>query len=230
MCMIAAGLTEKYGVLASDSATYCFEDKSITHQAPKTSIVNGKYLMTFVGTNMYFSNIDWAKFDLPLQNLSVYLQDYLQRTKPNIEDIIKKTTGNGEEPKPDFCAYVIGLYNKRPTMVVLNSFKNFKPSFLWATNGIKFATLYHGDDSCKDRIFKESTRFMNDIAKTKYYESRSPGLIGEILSRGIYHKSDLELSIGDKRKYAGGMVNAGYITNAGLTYPLSGLEVINGSR
>jgi len=226
--MIAAGLNKDYGVLAADSASYSPEDGKIEYESGKLSLIRNRYLMAFVGTNLYFTRMDWKRFDLPLKNLSLYLQGYLREIKTDVENSLKESIKDEQDSKPNFCLYVLGLHNQYPTLVQLNSFKDFAPRYLWSDNGMKFSTMLYGNDNPeKGEIFKQSTQYMNELSKG--YESHTPGLVAEILTRGIYKKADLEMKIGDKRKYAGGVVNAAFISKTGSIQMLSGLEVVNGT-
>jgi len=226
--MIAAALTSEYGVLAADSASYSPEDKKIGYETGKLSLIRNRYLMAFIGTNLYFTRMDWRRFDLPLKNVSLYLQGYLKEIRPDVESSLKETIEDKDEQNPHFCLYVLGMHNHYPTLVQLNSFKDFAPRYLWSDDGLKFSTLLYGDDNPKKgEVFKESTKYMTELAKR--YGNHTPGLVGEILTRGIYKKADLEMKIGDKRKYAGGIVNAAFMSKAGQIQQLSGLEVIYGT-
>jgi hypothetical protein len=248
MCFIAAAVTKDSGVLACDSANYNTETGEMSFETPKLSIWNGKYLATFVGTNTYFSRIDEKKFLLPMDQLSLYLQGYLKEMKPDVENLMKESISDPDENKPYFCLYVMGLHGKRPTLAQFNSFLDFAPKYLWndGSQPVKFATLLYGDDSVpgKAQIFKDSTKFMeaeaekyrlkpgtgNSDVNVYQHQSLTPGLLAEILTRGIYKKADLEETIGTKKKYAGGSVSAGVVHSDGRIYSLSGMEVISGSR
>ena len=226
--MIAAGINDQFGVLAADSAMYDNDSKKIYFESGKVSLIKDKYLMTFIGTPLYFSRIDWTRFELTLKGLSLYLSDYLRNMKPDVEKEIAKTTDDKDDRIANFCLFVMGLHNNRPTMVQFNSFKNFEPRYIWSENELKFSTIYYGDNEEKNNVFKESSEYMKKLS-TKY-EKPSVGLVAEILARGIYKKADLEENIGDKKKYAGGIVNAGFVTSLGSVHSLSGLEVIYGSN
>jgi hypothetical protein len=235
--MIAAGLSKDFGVLASDSAMYSTDDGSMTFESGKLSCWQGKYLISFIGTRLYFSRIDPSKFGLPLNGLSLYLQGYLRGMKPDIGNMMKELIEDPDENKPNFCLYVLGLHGKKPTLAQFNSFVDFKPRFLWTEGeGVQFSTILYGDDSKPEKaeLFKETTKFMEELAKgwkenkvSGEKTSFTPGLIGEILARGIYKKADLEMKIGLKKKYAGGIVNAAGFDSEGRIIQLSGIEFLS---
>lgn len=242
MCMIAACVTKDFGVLAADSAQYIADVGDISFEVGKVAKI-GKYLVTFIGTPLYFVNLDKAKFSLPLDQLSFYLSTFFKSERPGIEEAMKEGIKDEEENSPHLCVYVMGLYAKRPTLAQFNSFLDFKPKYIWTDDSdLKFATIIYGDDSNPDKqsMFKESSKFMEDLAK-KWFDKPevesphkfatlvvSPGLVAEILARGIYKKADLEMEIGYKKKYAGGMVHAAAVKRDGLIYSLSTVEVLNG--
>lgn len=168
-----------------------------------------------------------------MDQLSLYLQGYLKEMRPDVEALMKESIPDPDENRPHFCLYVLGLHGKRPTLAQFNSFLDFAPKYLWSDGyeQPKFSTLLYGDDSVpgKAQIFKEATKFMEEEAK-KRTGQMTPGLLGEILTRGIYRKADLEETIGTKKKYAGGVINAAVVKSDGTIYSLSGMEVINGGR
>ena len=232
--MIAAGVTKDFGVLASDSASYVSDEGEMSFESPKLVSI-GKYLLTFIGTPLYFSRIDRSRFGVKLNELSLYLQDYLKGIRRDVDDLLKQSITDPDENQPNFCLYVLGVHGNYPTLAQFNSFNDFKPKYLWSDNGLKFSSVLYGDDSKpeKQAMFKETTKFMEEEAKR--IGTVTPGVVGEILTRGIYKKADLEMNIGTKKKYAGGMVNAAVIRNDGTLAPLSGIEivppeVINGRR
>lgn len=226
--MIACGINKDFGVLAADSAQYLTDKGEISFEVTKVVKI-GKYLMTFIGTSLYFVNMDRSKFNLPLDQLSHYLSTFFRSEKPNVEETMKEHIQDEDENKPHLCVYVMGLHAKRPTLAQFNSFLDFRPKYLWSDNELKFSTILYGDDSKpeKQAMFKESSIYMEEIIKTFDCEP-SPGLVGEALTRGIYKKADLEMKIGLKKKYAGGMVQAAVIKKDGLIYSLTTVEVLNG--
>jgi len=132
-----------------------------------------------------------------------------------------------DEAKPHLCVLLMGMHKGFPTLAQFNSFLDFKPRYLYSEAGPKFSTILYGDDSKPEKaaIFKEATSYME--MRAARFEELTPGLMGEILTRGIYQKADAEMKIGTKKKYAGGMVNAAAVTPAG-TYPLSGFQAVGG--
>jgi hypothetical protein len=233
MCMLVGAITKEFGVIACDSAMYDTEKGETSFEARKLSFWKDRYWVSFVGSSLYFSGIDVEKFALPLDQLSLYLQQHLRTARPDVENLMKEGIADPDEARPYFCMYVLGLHGKRPTIAQFNSFQEFAPKYLWAKDGetIKFTTLLYGDDSIpgKAQIFKDATAYMEELTK-KNVRELTPGLVGEILTRGIYHKADLEEGIGLKKKYAGGIVNAGVCKSDGTNFALSGVEILNGSR
>lgn len=218
MCIATCGLTKDYGVIASDSAEWNPTTKSMTFDKPKLMIVGGKHLMTFIGSTLFLTKIEKDKFNLPFDCLSVYLSEYLREINSSVQET---SLGLSGEPAR-LCLFLLGIHGGKPTLAQFNSFLNFKPEFLWCDDGIKFSTIYYGDDSNKNEIFKKSTEFM-EKESNKYKENINHGLVGEILTRGIYHKADLEEQIGDKVKYAGGVVSVARIHSDGQVYAPSNL-------
>ena len=226
--MIATGITKDFGVMASDSASYVADAGKIAFETPKLSIIGNKYILSFLGTPLYFSRLDVSKFTLPMNALSLYVQEYLRSMKKDVENILDQTVQDTDEKEPNFCLYVLGMHGKRPMLAQFNSFLDFAPRYLWSDNGLKFSSVLYGDDSNKEKqaMFKESHDYM--VKSAGKIPEVTPGLVGEILTRGIYHKADLEEKIGTKKKYAGGIVNAAGIMKDGKIFSLSGVEVVNG--
>lgn len=223
MCMIAATVTKDFGLIGTDSAQYDTSRNEVSFEAQKL-FSNGKYLMTFIGTPLYFAQMDKQKLFGDMQSISLYLQDYLKNVKPKVEEQMKSEIADKDEQKPHLCLFVMGVHNKKPTLVQFNSFFDFKPKYLFSENGPKFATIYYGDDEKKKDIFSESTRYME--AKTKKLEKKkilvTPGSLGEILTRGIYKKADMEMETFGK-KYAGGVVTIAGVTNENRLFSLNGV-------
>lgn len=224
--MIAAGVTKDFGVLACDSADYDLETLGITFETAKLGIVStGQAAMTYVGTPLYFSSLDKDKLRQTFEGACLYLKTYLQFMKPHVQESLKEITDDVDHQQPNLCVFFMGLHKGFPTVAQFNSFLDFAPRYLWSDNGLKFSTVLFGDDSKpeKNEIFKQSTKFMEDEAK--FYETVTPGIVGEILTRGIYKKADLEMTIGTKQKYAGGVVNVAKVDKQGVT-PMSGFLVL----
>lgn len=209
--------------MAADAAQFDAVSGKAGFITPKLSFIRGKYLTTYVGDIAYFSQIDYTKFDNDLASLSLYLQQYLKEMKPNVERALKELKVKEEDQKANLCLFVMGVYNKKPTLVQLNSFRDFKPSYLFSENGPKFATIYYGDNEKKNVIFSSATRYMEKKAE-KWKDIFSPGIAGEILTRGIYKKADMEAEeFGTK--YAGGSVQVASLLATGESYGLSNVRV-----
>lgn len=224
--MVSGAVTKDFGVLACDSAEYNLESLKTTFESPKLGILeNGSAIFSYVGTPLYFSKLDKAKLSESFEKSCNYLKEYLKSMRPEVEESLRKITDDEDHRQPNFCLFVLGLHKGIPTLAQFNSFLGFAPHYLWSGNGVKFSSLLFGDDSKpeKNQIFKDSTVFMEEEAKK--YESMTPGIVGEILIRGIYKKADLEMTIGLKEKYAGGVINVAKIDKEGIT-PLSGYVVV----
>lgn len=225
MCMLVAAVTKDFGVIATDSAKFDMEKQESIFDSQKLfHTTNNKYLVSFIGTPLYLANIDFSRFAMPLDGLSLYLKDYLKKMKPKVGAILKSEIGDKDEQEPNVCMFVLGMHKKIPTLAQYNVFHEFEPQYLWTKDaGIKFSTIYYGGDTPKkNEVFKESTAYMEK--KAAHYQSLTPGLVGEILTRGIYKKADLE----EKEfgtKYAGGVVNVAFVRPEGL-FTLSGVQPI----
>lgn len=219
--MIGAIVTKEFGVIAADSASYELVGGKTQFVTPKLTFIKGKYLTTFVGDPAYFPYVDYTKFNNDLASLSIYLQQYLLEVRPKVEKALKEL--KVKEQTPHVCLFVMGIYNKKPTLVQLNSFHNFKPKYLFSDNGPKFATIYYGDDEKKNEIFSSTTRYMEKKAE-KWKEGFGPGLAAEILTRGIYKKADMEQQLYGK-KYAGGAVSVASMLATGEAIGLSNVRV-----
>ena len=223
MCQIACVVTKDFGVIAADSAQFDTISGNIKFTVPKLSLIRGKYLTTFVGDTAYFSQIDYTKFDNDLASLSLYLQQYLKEMRPNVERALKELKIKEVDQKPNLCLYVMGVYNKKPTLAQFNSFLDFKPKYLFSNNGPKFATLYYGDNEKKKEIFDSTTAYMEKKIR-KWKGEFSTGIAGEILTRGIYKKADMEQKAFGV-KYAGGAVQVASLLATGEMYGLSNVRV-----
>ncbi len=216
MCFIGCALTPDYAVMAADSARY--ENDAMSFQTPKLMKLGEKHLVTCIGTAMYLEQIKSLMFLEDIDVVSNYLEDHFQRQRSMVEETLER-----EKIPAHFCLYLLGVKEGKPTLVEFNSFLDFKVKYKTCSVGVEFATLFYGDDDNKEKqmIFQESALFMELTAKK--YDPITPGLLGEILTRGIYHKADLEEKTGDKRKYAGGVVTVGMIDKSGLITGLSNL-------
>lgn len=220
--MITAVVTNKFGLIASDSTQYDTSKGELSFETPRL-FYSRNNLIAFIGTPLYFSRIDKEKLNQNIPGLALYLTNYLKEVKPEVEKIMKSEIADKDEQKPHFCLFVMGLHKGLPTLVQFNSFLKFGPRYLYTANGeVKFSTILYGDDNPeKKKVFKESTEYMKKKAESIEH---TPGLLGEILTRGIYKKADLEQKIGDKKKYVGGVVSVAGIDNTGRIFSLSGIQ------
>jgi hypothetical protein len=221
--MVSAVITKDFGVMAADSALYEATTNAMSFVTPKLNFIEGKYLATYIGDSGYFPSLDYSKFKNDLASLSLYLQQYLLETRPKLEKTLKELKVKVEDQKANLCLFVMGVYNRKPTLVQLNSFHNFKPKYLFSENGPKFATIYYGDDEKKNAVFSSSTVYMEKKAQ-QWKDIFSPGIAGEILTRGIYKKADKEMELYGK-KYAGGPVCVASLLATGESYGLSNVRV-----
>lgn len=223
--MIASVVTPQFGLLATDSAM--FDTKQIKMSFDSMKLFFSKqYLITFIGTPVYFAKLDKTKLDADLPSLCLYMEDYLKKIRPEVEKTLKSEIADNDENKPNFCLFVLGIAKRLPTLVQFNSELNFKPKYLYSSDKPKFSTIFFGDDNpAKKKMFVETTEYME--RKTHKQQKKnielSPGILAETLTRGIYKKADLEQEIGPKIKYAGGTVNIAGMWNTGLVFQLSGL-------
>lgn len=214
--MIACGITPEYAVMAADSALY--QNDVMEYQTPKLLKLGGKYLVTFIGATMFLERININIFQAEMNDVVTYLVDHFTRHQPIVEAGLK-----GTDIPANFCFYLLGVKHGTITLIELNSYRNFAPVFTEARNGIKFSSLFYGDDENKDKqeLFQRASEYME--RKASKHDRMTPGLLGEIVTRGIYHKADMEEKIGEKRKYAGGVVTVGLIDNTGKITGLSNL-------
>ena len=216
--MIGAATNKDFGVIATDSAQYDTEKKAVTFESPKLAILpHGA--MSFIGTGLYFVNMDRTKLTRPFGEMCLYLSEYLKTQREPVAKLMKEGISDVDEQDPNFCLFLLGFHNGHPVVAQLNSFADFVPRYLWSSNGLKFSTILYGDDSDKAKLFKSATEYAE--MKAKSYENLTPGIVGEILTRSIYRKADEEMKIGDKKKYAGGPVNCAMVDKNGVR-PLSG--------
>ncbi len=219
--MVGSAVTKDFGVMASDGAMYDTEKGEMSFENPKL-MVFGQKALSFIGTHLYLANLDRARMSMPFDALCLFMKDYLKEQKPKVEDQMKAIP-DADEAKPHFCLFLMGMHRGFPTVAQFNSFADFEPKYLWSDNGLKFSTILFGDDSQPEKaaIFKDSTQYME--MKAKQYEAVSPGIVAEILTRGIYRKADEEMKIGLKKKYAGGAVSVVSLSKAGIS-ALSGFH------
>jgi len=222
--MVAATVTKDFGVLASDSAMFDTSNSKMSFIKLKL-YYTPLYLVSFIGTPVYFAQMDRSKFGADLPSLVVYMENYLKKIKPEVEKVLRSEIADEDENKPHFCLMILGIHKKLPTLVQFNSFLNFKPKYLYTDKAQpKFSTIMYGDDNPqKKKMFLEATAYMEEKAKKFKDVDFSPGIAGEILTRGIYRKADIEMKLGPQKKYAGGIVNAGCIFKEGNMISLSGV-------
>lgn len=187
--------------------------------APKSG-----YVMSFIGTALYFNENKPEWFNLPLNDLAGKLADYLREQRPKVAQIMTDSIPDEDENKPHLCVLLMGMYKGYPTLAQFNSFSDFEPKYLWTKEEPKFSTILYGDDSKKNEIFKDSTEYMEYRASKA--EEMTPGVMAEILTRGIYRKADEEKKAFGK-KWAGGLVNAASVSPQG-TLALSNFRLIGG--
>lgn len=219
--MIAACVTKDFGVMASDSAVYL--NGKTGFDFPKM-LFTGKYLMTFIGHMDYFSRIEKEKLNLSIPALSLYLQDYFKSMTPDVGSSLRELNENPDDHLPRLCVFIMGTHGGKPVVAQINSFLDFKPKYLYSDGGPRFSTIFYGDDSAeKKRVFLSTTSFMERKAG-EWKEAGvelTPGVIGEILTRGIHKKSDAEMRTPPFKKYAGGAVSVAKIMSDGKAYPMT---------
>lgn len=207
-CMLAGAVTKDFGVLACDSAMYNTESGKMSFDTFRMmASKSGKLAFSFIGTYLYLANLDKEKMAQPFDAACIYLKDYLRSQKESVAEQMKAGIADEDENKPNFCALALGMHSGHPVIAQFNSFNDFAPRYIWTDDKIRFASIIYGDDSNpeKQAMFKESTEYME--MKAGQYPEMTQGIVGEILTRGIYKKADLEMNIGMKKKYAGGVVN-----------------------
>jgi hypothetical protein len=221
--MIAAALTAEFGVLASDSAHTV--ETGFSFEVSKLAKV-GNYLLSFSGTQLYLSNMNRAKFNGKMDQLSLYVQGFLKEARPNIEELIKEKMSEGITS--GFSLYVMGVHAKRPTLASFRSTSDFKPKYFWAEKEIKMAPVLSADDDIEGSSLASSV-VMDQTLKswTEAKVKLDPGIVGEVLIRGIQKKSDFVFEA-TKKKSSGGVTSAAVLKADGAIYSLSGMEVING--
>lgn len=222
MCMQAACVTKDFGVLATDSAQFDTSQSKMSFSTIKL-YHSPQYLISFIGTPVFLAKLDKTKLSADLPTMSVYMKGYLNDMVPEVTKVLKSAIADEDENKPHFCMFLLGVHKKLPTLVQFNSFLKFEPKYLYSKDGPKFSTIYYGDDNPeKKKMFLESKAYMEKRMEKYKDVDLTPGLVGEVLARGIYKKADLEMKIGLKKKYAGGIVNAAGVWANGQGFSLSG--------
>lgn len=212
--MISGVVTKDFGLLASDSSIFDTRQGVTSFQSLRLFYVPDNYVLAYQGSPSYFAKIDKSKFYMDVPTLSLYLEDYLKKIKPDIEKAEMKS-----EETSDFCLLVLGLHKKLPTIVQFNNCVNFKPKYLFSDSGFKFSTVIY-DDEKKKKQYSEMVEYMDK--KSHKFEKKgidfSPGIAAEVLIRGIYKAVDTE-----EKKISGGCVNVGGVLSTGILITLSGL-------
>ncbi len=223
--MISACVTSEFGILATDSAMFDTKQSKMSFESMKL-FFSKQYLVTFIGTPVYFAKLDMKKFEMDFPSLCLYMEDYLKKILPEVEKTLKSEIADYDENKPNFCLFVLGIAKRLPTLAQFNSELNFKPKYLYSQDKPKFSTIFFGDDNpAKKKLFVEATEYMERRThkQVKKGIELRPGILAETMTRGIYKKADMEQEIEPRIKYAGGTVNLAGMWNTGLVFQLSGL-------
>lgn len=190
--MISIGLTTKYGVIACDS-----KDSKEEYSVPRLYMSSkGNALFSYTGSHLYLNGLDLSKFSLPFNSVCLYLKEYFLKTLSSVAEM--------EEDLPSkegtsFCLLVLGVHNKRPTAAKFSVENKFKPVYVWSEKSIVF--LSSGNKAETETISKKYTKL-------------SPGIVGEILSKGIYKNG------------ISGVVNCASIDMNEKVFPLSTYQIV----
>lgn len=218
--MVGAAIHKNFSVIATDSALTT-QDK-IGYNNPKLFFWGGKYLCTGMGIPAYISKLDFNKFKLEMDGLSMYLEDYFKGTREHVVETLKNM---GEEKvDPSLCFFVMGIWKKKPGVMVFNSYLDFKPKYFFPSGDkVKFVPIFvPEEDKIKTKMFGDSLEYM----ETKLHKfmkkgaELTSGLLAEVLTRGIYKKADTEFELTGK-KSTGGAVCAGAVYADGLVQGLT---------
>lgn len=223
MCMVAAVVTKEVAILATDSALTT-NDK-IQYNNPKLFFWGNRYLCTGMGVPAYIAKLDFNKFKLDVPGLCMYLEDYFKSTREHV----KETLANLEEKEidPSLCFMLAGVHKERPVVVEFSSYLDFKPKYFLSREKPKFVPiLYDKENKTKAQMFDQTLEYMETRAHKfeKKGTELTVGILGEILTRGIYKKSDLEFELTGK-KSTGGVVSVGAISATGQAQGLSHIIV-----
>lgn len=206
--MITIGLTKAYAALASDSARNDAES-GIVFGSPKITLINNRYILSFLGTPLYFSNLKPQRFTENFNQTVLYLQEYFKEMEPKVKSVMK---ASGEKKAKPFLMALIGIHNSLPTAVVFSEKLNFEPRYTWTkTETPKFLLPGGGDKK------EKWPEIQGDFELV-------PGLMGEVLTKKIYEVSDRQ-----KEKTSGGVVTVAFINEKG-PFGLNNWEIINGYR
>jgi hypothetical protein len=205
--MMSCGITKDYGVIASDSASY--KDGESSFGSPKIFKIQN-YLVSFIGYQDYFSNLDQSKFSYNFLSLSLYMENYLRNEKLRVEELLKYVVNKDQDPR--ICVFVLGLQNGKPTLVQFNSFTDFNAQFTQSDEP-EFAGIFYGEEGPTKESIEQATAHMKELSK-KWANIMSPGIMAEILTRGIHLKCDVEEKLSGT-KYAGGAVSVASLSSNG---------------
>ena len=223
--MIAIGLTKEFGVLASDSAAWSQDQKKMVYEHPKISVVEDRYLLSYVGSNLYFTNFDLTRIVASFNKTALYLEEYLKDMKPRVDHIIEESK---IEKRQDFALVILGVQNSRPLCAVFMEKFDFVPRYNWSVNENRI--IFVPDVQVEEEKKKpgpkpkkkekiSARQFVEELAIKNPPDS--PGLMGELLTKGIYRSVN-----GSKEKEIGGVVNAAFVDKIGRIAPLSIWEVL----
>lgn len=207
--------------MASDAAKY--EVGSTSFETPKMLQFGQNYLITFIGTPEYFKNLDFGIFERKeMTDVMLGLRDHCLSIRDTVIESLRSLEDE-EDRKANFCLFLLGCSDGVPTLCQLNSFEDFKYNVLFSEGELVFSNIYYGDEMkpWKNNTFIESHKYMTKLGKE--YEHPSPGIVGEILTRGIYHKADEEAKL--SKKYAGGPVTVVMMDKKGVVTPLTNLII-----
>lgn len=224
--MVAACVTKHFGLLASDAAKFDTAQSKISFDAVKLFYTSNT-LVSFIGTPLYFSQMDKSKLSSDFPSMVLYMKNYLKKIRPEVEKMLRSEIADEDENKPHFCMFVLGVHKTLPTNVQFNSYLDFEPKYLYSSDKPKFSTIFFGDDNPKKKqLFLESTEYMEQKTRklAKKNVELTPGVLGEVLIRGIYKKADAETLLPPYKKYAGGVVSVAGILSNQVIFPLSGVS------
>ena len=175
ICMICCALTPDFGVLASDSAAY--KQGNMTYENPKM-FRTGRFLLTYIGINIYLEDIRDEWFQLPMSMAVSSLELHCKLKEANVKLRMKEIMADGDNPDPNICFYVLGLMDGIPTLAEINSYNNYQAVFTKSDGSLRIAGILYGDDSNpeKQEIFTglRSCGLQLDIfCKKKYSQKKN---------------------------------------------------------
>jgi hypothetical protein len=205
--MMSCGITKDYGVVASDSASY--KDGQTFFDSPKMFKIQN-YLVSFIGYQDYFTSMDQSKFSYSLPALSLYMENYLRNERVRVKEILKSMVSEDQDPR--LCVFILGLHNGKPTLVQFNSFTDFNAQFIQSDEP-EFSGIFYGEEGPTKESIEQAAVHMKELSK-KWANIMSPGIMAEILTRGIHFKCDVEEKLSGT-KYAGGSVSVASLSSSG---------------